>query len=220
MTETQAGERLPDKRDAPADRTQFPCFDGYRAIAAMSRALVPHRLRHRLHLRDHAFGLLVLPAPPRPRRRHLLPRVGLPALPALRRRPLRAAARARRAVVLPAPAAAHPARVLGRAHGDRLRVRRRTRRAHRRAGSPIFYGLAQIYVPGRALGGIGQAWSLCHRAELLRLPPDLRVGARAQARGRPRRQLRVELVGRAGAVRVERRLSALRRHVLSPTGPR
>ena len=119
MTETQAGERLPEKRDAPADRTQFPCFDGFRAIAAMSVLVFHTGFVTGYTLRDHALGVPFFLS-----RLDLGVAIFFLVSAFLLYRPfVRAHFEQRpgpgRAIVLPAPAAAHPARLLGRADRHR-----------------------------------------------------------------------------------------------------
>jgi peptidoglycan/LPS O-acetylase OafA/YrhL len=59
---------------------------------------------------------------------------------------------------------------------------------------PIFYSLTQIYVPGRAVTGLGQAWSLCTELSFYALLP-IYAWALGRRRRRPRRQLQIELSG-------------------------
>ena len=96
-----------------ANRAHFPGLDGLRAIAAVMVDLHPRRRRDRLVL-EHV-PRRVLRADGR-RCRRLLRAVGVPALPAVRRRALRRYAAARAAAVLVAPLPAHRARVLARPH--------------------------------------------------------------------------------------------------------
>ena len=192
MTETQAGERLPEKRDAPADRTQFPCFDGFRAIAAMCVLVFHTGFVTGYTLRNHAFGLpfflsrldlgvaifflvsaflLYRPFV----RAHLEQRPAPGVRSFFRRRLLR---------ILPAYWAALTVLALVNAAPDVWTWR----------GFPIFYGLAQIYVPGRSLGGIGQTWSLATELSFYAFLPVYAWVLGRKARP-PERQLRAELVG-------------------------
>jgi peptidoglycan/LPS O-acetylase OafA/YrhL len=192
MTETQAGERLPEKRDAPADRTRFPCFDGFRAIAAMCVLVFHTGFVTGYTLRNHAFGipfflsrldlgvaifflvsafLLYRPFV----RAHFEQRPGPGVRSFFRRRLLR---------ILPAYWAALTVLALLNGAPDVWTWR----------GFPIYYGLAQIYVPGRALGGIGQTWSLATELSFYAFLPVYAwvLGRKVRT---PERQLRVELAG-------------------------
>ena len=214
MTETQAGQRLPEKRDAPADRTQFPCFDGFRAIAAMCVLVFHTGFVTGYTLRNHAFGLPFF-----------LSRLDLgvaifflvSAFLLYRpfARPSRAADRARGAIVLSSPAATHPACVLGRAH--------RARPAERGARCEDLARVRHLLRPGadlraRALArGHRPDMEPGHRVELLRVPPGLRVGARTQGAA-ARAPAARRAARRAGAVRDERRLPALHARALPQPG--
>jgi peptidoglycan/LPS O-acetylase OafA/YrhL len=192
MTETQAGERLPEKRDAPADRTQFPCFDGFRAIAAMCVLVFHTGFVTGYTLRNHALGLpfflsrldlgvaifflvsaflLYRPFV----RAHLEQRPAPGVRSFFRRRLLR---------ILPAYWAALTVLALVNAAPD-VRTAR---------GFPIFYGLVQIYIPGRSLGGIGQTWSLATELSFYAFLPVYAWVLGRKVRS-PEHQLRVELVG-------------------------
>jgi peptidoglycan/LPS O-acetylase OafA/YrhL len=192
MTQTQAGERLPEKRDAPADRTQFPCFDGFRAIAAMCVVVFHTGFVTGYTLRNHAFGLPFLLSRLdlgvaifflvsafllyRPFvRAHLEQRPAPGVRSFFRRRLLR---------ILPAYWAALTVLALVNAAPD----------VKTASGFPIFYGLAQIYIPDRSLGGIGQTWSLATELSFYAFLPVYAwlLGRRTRP---PERQLRVELAG-------------------------
>jgi peptidoglycan/LPS O-acetylase OafA/YrhL len=192
MTETQAGERLPEKRDAPADRTKFPCFDGFRAIAAMCVLVFHTGFATGYTLRNHALGLpfflsrldlgvaifflvsaFLLYRPFA--RAHLEQRPGPGVRSFFRRRLLR---------ILPAYWAALT--VLALLHGaPDVRTGR---------GFAIFYGLVQIYIPGRSLGGIGQTWSLATELSFYAFLPVYAWVLGRKVRS-PEHQLRVELAG-------------------------
>jgi len=192
MTETKAGERLPEKRDAPADRSKFPCFDGFRAIAAMCVLVFHTGFATGYTLRNHALGLPFF-----------LSRLDLGvaifflvsafllyrpfALAHFEQRPapgVRSFFRRRLLRILPAYWAALTVLALVNAAPD-VRTGR---------GFAIFYGLVQIYIPGRSLGGIGQTWSLATELSFYAFLPVYAwmLGRKPRT---PEHQLRAELVG-------------------------
>jgi peptidoglycan/LPS O-acetylase OafA/YrhL len=199
MTQTQpqpVATTTPSARDAPADRARFPCFDGYRAIAAMSVLLFHAGFYADFTFRDHPLGLAFLFA---------RLEIGVAifflvsgfllyrpfAAAHLDRRPapdVRSYARRRLLRILPAYWAALTVGAFVLNYAPDVRTLR---------GFPIFYGLVQIYIPGRAVEGLGQAWSLCTELSFYAFLP-LYAWMLGRKRRAPRRQLHAELTGLLG----------------------
>ena len=106
------GSRPPRSRRRPGN-PRFPLLDAMRAVAALSIVVT------------HASGVCGLQRPPTARRLHRAAELrrrrsssslGLPALPAVRRRPAAGPPRDRHARLRPPPHPAHRAGLLGRAH--------------------------------------------------------------------------------------------------------
>jgi peptidoglycan/LPS O-acetylase OafA/YrhL len=191
MTQAPITTRFPTAGDAPADRTEFPCFNGYRAIAAGS-VLLFHAGYAGFTTRDHAFGLsffasrldvgvaifFLVSA-------FLLYRPFVVGHFARRAGPdVRSYCRRRLVRILPAYWAALT--VIGFVFNaaDVRSVR----------GSVVLYGLMQIYFPRWGIEGLGQAWSLCIELSFYAFLP-IYAWLLGRTRRSPRRQLRVELTG-------------------------
>ena len=196
MTQTQhqpGAQSSPETRGLPADRTRFPCFDGYRAIAAMSVLVFHAGFYADFTFREHPLGLTFLFA-------RLDIGVAIfflvsgfllyrPFVVAhFERRPppdVRSYARRRLLRILPAYWAALTVGAFIFNYAPDVRTLR---------GFPIFYSLTQIYVPGRAVEGLGQAWSLCTELSFYALLP-VYAWMLGRRRRSPRRQLHVEIIG-------------------------
>jgi peptidoglycan/LPS O-acetylase OafA/YrhL len=179
--------------DVPADRSRFPCFDGYRAVAAVSVLVFHAAFYGDFTFRNHPLGLAFLFARLdigvaifflvsgfllyRPFVvAHFERRPGPDARTYARRRLLR---------ILPAYWAALTVGALILNYAPEVRTLR---------GFPIYFGLVQIYVPGRAVSGLGQAWSLCTELSFYAFLP-LYAWLLARRRRSARRQLHAELTG-------------------------
>jgi peptidoglycan/LPS O-acetylase OafA/YrhL len=193
MTQTQsttAGPATVPHR-AP-DTTRFACFDGYRALAAMS-VLVYHVAFSDYVFRRHTPALGPLFA------RFdvgvaifflvsgfLLYRPFVVAH--LERRPgpdVRSFARRRLLRIFPAYWFVLTIGALVPTWAPDVWTAR---------GAPIFYGLIQIYIPGRDLGGLGQAWSIATELSFYAFLP-LYAWLLGRRRRSPRRQMRLEITG-------------------------
>jgi peptidoglycan/LPS O-acetylase OafA/YrhL len=191
MTQTTIATRPP--AGAPADRTRFPCFNGYRAIAAMGVLLFHAGFFGGYTFQHHPLGLATFFA-----RLDIGVSIFFLVSGFLLYRPFVAAHFARR----PAP-------------DVRSYVRRRALRilpaywaaltviafvldaapdVKTARGFALHYGLVQIYVPGRAVGGLAQTWSLATELSFYAFLPLYAwfLGRRPRA---PRRQLHAELAG-------------------------
>jgi peptidoglycan/LPS O-acetylase OafA/YrhL len=172
-------------------RTRFPCFDGFRAIAALS-VLVYHAGFAGYVDGDHPFGLSFLIARLdmgvaifflvsgfllyRPFvAAHLERRAGPDVRSYWRRRLLR---------ILPAYWAALTIIGFGFHEASVRSVK----------GFSVLYSLTIIYFPRWGITGLAQAWSLCIELSFYAFLP-VYAWMLGRTRRSPRRQLRVELVG-------------------------
>ncbi len=175
-SETAAGAR-------PA-RVFFPCFDGYRALAAGAVLLLHVGVASGYAFRAPRRRQVRLPA--RRRRRRLLPDLGVPALPPVRRR-ARGRRRSRSAPgrLLPGPVPPHLPCVLGRADRRRAVPARADAPDPRHLGLPLVLPAAPAVQRRPPLRRHPAGVDALRRGQLLRVPPA--VGARhpRASRGAP-----------------------------------
>ena len=183
-------------RATPVKRTgKFPCFDGLRAIAAVSVIFVHTSFPSGLTTRHPLIGNFTFA--PRDRGGRVLRDLGVPAVPAVRRRPPGRASGAGRPSVREAAAAAHRACLLAGTRRRRVGVALPEATGRQRRRCRRVLQLPADLLPPLHPGGHQRGVDAVRRDVVLRLPARLRRGAgggaaaaAADAGGRARRPLR------------------------------